>query len=46
VIATPIDLGRIIKISKPNTRVAYNLQEIGHPDMDDVMEGFIKNIKG
>jgi predicted GTPase len=46
VIATPIDLGRIIKISKPNTRVAYNLQEIGHPDMDDAMEGFIKNIKG
>jgi len=46
VIATPIDLGRIIKISKPYTRVAYNLWEIGHPDMDDVLEGFIKKIKG
>ncbi|MCL2488651.1 MAG: cyclic 2,3-diphosphoglycerate synthase [Oscillospiraceae bacterium] len=45
VIATPIDLGRIIKISKPNTRVEYSLQEIGRPNMDDVLEGFIEKIK-
>jgi predicted GTPase len=45
VIATPIDLGRVIKINKPNTRVEYNLQEIGHPDMVDVLAGFIKKIK-
>jgi predicted GTPase len=45
VIATPIDLGRIIKINKPNTRVDYALQEIGHPDMEDVLEPFIKKIK-
>ncbi|MCL1812969.1 MAG: cyclic 2,3-diphosphoglycerate synthase [Treponema sp.] len=46
VIATPIDLGRVIKIAKPNTRVEYSLQEIGHPDMDDVLKMFIKKIKG
>jgi len=46
VIATPIDLGRVIKINKPNTRVEYALQEIGHPDMTNVMEGFIKKAKG
>ena len=48
VIATPIDLGRVIKISKPNTRVRYSLQEIGHPNIDDVLKDFIKkmNIKG
>jgi predicted GTPase len=46
VIATPIDLERIIKISKPCTRVNYNLQEIGRPSMDDVLDGFIKRIKG
>ena len=40
VIATPIDLGRVIKISKPNTRVEYALQEIGHPDMEDALKGF------
>jgi predicted GTPase len=45
VIATPIDLGRIIKISKPYTRVAYNLAEIGHPDIEDVLAGFIAGIK-
>ncbi|MCL1905963.1 MAG: cyclic 2,3-diphosphoglycerate synthase [Clostridiales bacterium] len=46
VIATPIDLGRVIKIGKPNARVEYALQEIGHPDMEDVLASFIKNIKG
>ena len=44
VIATPIDLGRVIKINKPNTRVKYALQEIGHPDMEDVLEPLIKKL--
>jgi len=46
IIATPIDLGRVIKINKPNTRVEYSLQEIGHPDMEDVLRDLIKKIKG
>jgi len=41
VIATPIDLARVIKIGKPNTRVEYNLQEIGPPDMEDVLKDSI-----
>jgi len=45
VIATPIDLGRIIEINKPNTRVEYNLQEIGKPDLDDIIEMFLQKIK-
>ena len=45
VIATPIDLARVIKISKPNTRVEYSLQEIGHPDIDDVLKDFIEKCK-
>ena len=40
VIGTPIDLSRIIKIKKPNTRVYYNLQEIGRPDFRGVLEDF------
>jgi len=44
VIATPIDLGRVIKITKPNTRVEYNLQEIGSPTLEDVLANFIKKI--
>jgi predicted GTPase len=45
VIGTPIDLNRIIKINKPNTRVYYNLQEIGRPDLDMVLGDFIKKHK-
>jgi len=45
IIATPIDLQRVIKINKPCARVEYSLQEIGKPDMDDVLEKFIKGIK-
>ncbi|WNY23515.1 hypothetical protein MmiHf6_08230 [Methanimicrococcus hongohii] len=45
IIGTPIDLARVIKIDKPNTRVNYSLQEIGHPDMEDVLTDFIKKIK-
>jgi predicted GTPase len=40
VIGTPIDLSRIIDIKKPSTRVYYNLQEIGRPDLEQVLEDF------
>jgi predicted GTPase len=42
VIGTPIDLSRIINISKPHTRVHYDLQEIGTPDLKGVLGGFAK----
>jgi predicted GTPase len=41
VIGTPIDLNRIIKIDKPNTRVYYNLQEIGRPNFDMILDDFV-----
>lgn len=41
VIGTPIDLNRIINIEKPNTRVYYNLQEIGNPNLEDQIDNFI-----
>ena len=34
IVATPIDLGRIIKINKPSVRVMYDLQEIGQPTLE------------
>jgi predicted GTPase len=37
VIGTPIDLTRIIRIDQPNVRVRYDLQEIGKPDLADVL---------
>jgi len=38
IIATPIDLGRLIKIKKPNLRVGYELQEIGQPCLKSVLK--------
>ena len=40
VIGTPIDLGRIINISKPHTRVYYDLEEIGEPDLTGILRTF------
>lgn len=37
-IATPIDLRRILTIKQPSTRVRYELQEIGLPTLRDVLE--------
>ncbi len=41
VIGTPIDLNRIISINKPTVRVTYELQEIGSPNLQRVLEKFV-----
>ncbi|MDD2331544.1 MAG: GTP-binding protein, partial [Candidatus Cloacimonetes bacterium] len=40
VIATPIDLRRIIKIKKPACQVQYELQEIGTPTIAEILKDF------
>lgn len=40
VIATPIDLRRLINIKKPACQVQYELQEIGRPTIADVLKSF------
>ena len=42
IIGTPIDLGRFIKIEKPNTRVYYELAEIGLPNIKTILKDFVK----
>ncbi len=42
IIGTPIDLNRIINIKKPNTRVYYDLQEIGEPTLEGLLGDFCK----
>ncbi len=37
IIATPIDLARIIHIEKPHQRVRYELQEIGQPTLEEIL---------
>ncbi|HEX4823481.1 MAG TPA: cyclic 2,3-diphosphoglycerate synthase [Candidatus Polarisedimenticolaceae bacterium] len=39
-IATPIDLRRVITIGKRALRVGYELQEIGKPDLEEVLARF------
>ncbi len=36
-IGTPIDLSRILKMNKPSQRVRYELQEIGRPNLADLL---------
>jgi len=38
IIATPIDLRRVIEIHRPTQRVRYELQEIGQPNLVDVLK--------
>ena len=38
--ATPIDITRVIKVSKPILRVGYELEEIGTPTLKDVLKRF------
>ena len=42
VIGTPIDLGRILDIRKPSVRVKYDLDEIGKPDLTDLLAEYLK----
>ncbi|MBS3765168.1 GTPase [Candidatus Bipolaricaulota bacterium] len=37
VIGTPIDLRRLIDFDVPTTRVTYELQELGTPDLEDIL---------
>jgi predicted GTPase len=38
VIATPIDLQRLVKVNKPTVRVTYSLDEIGEPNLKTIID--------
>jgi predicted GTPase len=42
VIGTPIDLKRLVNINKPATRVFYDLEEIGKPKLEDILDSFLE----
>jgi predicted GTPase len=42
VIGTPIDLPRFIKIKQPVVKIGYELQEIGKPNLEEVLVDFVK----
>ncbi len=39
-IATPIDLARVVKIDKPNLRVTYEVQELTKPGLAEMLAEF------
>lgn len=41
-VATPIDLTRIIKINKPHLRVTYEVEEVGHPVLAELLAQFAR----
>jgi len=45
IIGTPIDLNRLVTIRKPTVRVRYELQEIGKPDLMDVLKPLLARRK-
>ena len=42
VIATPIDLARIVNIKQPTVKIGYELQEIGTPNFEGILKEFVK----
>jgi predicted GTPase len=41
IVATPIDLSRVVEIAKPAQRVRYELQEIGQPDLTGILREWL-----
>ncbi len=46
VVATPIDLWRLVRVNKPMVRVHYELQEIGRPSLGDVIIPWLATLPG
>jgi predicted GTPase len=44
IIATPVDLARLIPLGKPHCRVRYDLEEISRPDLAEVVDRFIADL--
>ena len=40
-VGTPIDLRRVMHLDKPSMRVRYELDEIGEPNLRDILERFV-----
>ncbi len=45
IIGTPIDLRRVINLNKPAVRVRYELQEIGKPDLEEIIKEFFEKLE-
>ncbi len=46
VIGTPIDLRQALQLNKPAVRVRYELQEVGKPNLEDVLKKMLSKRQG
>ncbi len=42
---SPVNLSRLMKVNKPVVNVRYRLGEIGRPDLESVISGFLAGLK-
>jgi len=42
VLGTPTDISRYLKINKPAVHVYYELQEIGSPTLEDIIDELLE----
>ena len=43
-IASPVDLRRIMDIRRPSLRIGYELEELGSPTLADALGGFLDSL--
>lgn len=44
IVGTPIDIGKLMKLNKPLIRVKYSVEEVGKPDLTDILKAFKKEM--
>ena len=45
-VATPIDLGHLVKLNKPSLRVTYEVEDVTHPGLTEVLSEFSRHKAG
>ncbi len=45
-VATPIDLGHLVKLNKPSLRVTYEVEDVTHPGLAEIMSEFTRQKAG
>ena len=45
-VATPIDLGHLVKLNKPTLRVTYEIEDLTHPGLTEILHQFTRDQAG
>ncbi len=45
-VATPIDLGHLVNLNKPSLRVTYEVEDVSHPGLTEVLTQFTRHLAG